>query len=280
MADERRAVVHFYQYDLLPSPQHAPLGHQAPRRKPLNAISLGVSLPKPSQTRFANMRTAVGIFLVTVSLVSIIQSIREVVLLVRGYERYEEDSLLERPFAFGDRSFTLEDDHPYIPREPDGHTSEAGFPGTIRVMMDGAPLTERAHAIVRPGRNDLGRYHLWFDAWVFLDRHTGERKLWMAQRIQENGARFPEFEVITVSQNGALERQRLGWYQLGRNYPLFRATQFISDGSFFRMPLSMAEAVVFPVFVLVFPLGTLALGLLLLRGQSRRVQGAALVTTE
>lgn len=225
------------------------------------------------------MRTAVGILLVVVSLASIVQSIREIVLFEAGYRRYEEQSLLERPFVFAGRSFTLEDDHPYIPREPGGYTSEAGYPGTIRVLMDGVPLTAPAHAIVRPGRDDLGRYHLWFDAWVFRDRHTGDRTLWMAQRIQENGAHLPEFEVITMNEAGALERQRLRWYQLGRDYLVFRATQFVSDGSFFRMPLSMTEAVIFPPFLLVFPFGTLALGLLLLRMERRRSQVTARLTS-
>jgi len=52
---------------------------------------------------------------------------------------------------------------------------------------------------------------------------------------------------------------------------VFRSTQFISDGSFFRMPLSMTEAAMFPPFLLVFPLGTLALGVFLLREERRGV---------
>ncbi len=216
------------------------------------------------------MRTAAGILLVAVSLASIVQSVREISLFEAGHRRYEEQSLLERPFKFAGHSFTLEDDHTYIPRESGGYTSEAGYPGTIRVLMNGAPLTTPAHAIVRPRRDDLGRYHLWFDAWVFRDRYTGERALWMTQRIQENGARFPEFEVIIVGEDGAIQTQRLRWYQLGRNYLVFRSTQFISDGSFFRMPLSMTEAAIFPPFLLLFPLGTLTLGLLLLRRDAAR----------
>jgi hypothetical protein len=133
--------------------------------------------------------------------------------------------------------------------------------------MDGRDLGEPSQASVRRGRRDLGRYHTWVDAWRLRDRTTNRTTLWLVRRIHPLSERQTRYEVTTVEQDGTHHTSTLRTWQLGANYPLFRSTQFIRDGS--AIPLSMLGAVIFPPLLIVFPLGTLVLGIILLRRTSR-----------
>jgi hypothetical protein len=215
------------------------------------------------------LRSIFGVVLAAVSLASIVQSFREYGLWERGSHQYEELSILERPFRFAGDSFTIADTHPYSPPGEGAYTSEAAVPGTIQILKNQSPLGPPSLAEVRPGRNDLGRYHLWFDAWVFRDRQSGDSALWMARRIEADGS-GPRYEVITVTDDGIVTRRLLWTHQLGRSYPVFRSTQFLRGSSFFVVPLSALDFFIFPLFLFIFPIGTLIIGLLLSRGGKRR----------
>jgi hypothetical protein len=208
--------------------------------------------------------------LTALSLAAVVQSAREYLLWEGGRRDYVEVSFLEQPFTFAGHTFTVEDDQP-----TDSSDSEAQYEGTARLLMDGKPLGAPSRALVRRGRRDLGRYHLWFDAWQFRERAGGRNTLWLARRLQPDSTIGPRFEVITVAEDGAQRTRLLSTWQLGTTYPLFRATQFIRDGTSAAIPLSMLDASIFPPTLLVFPIGTLALGVYLIRhgrrGDSDRV---------
>jgi hypothetical protein len=214
------------------------------------------------------LRWIIGGILAAVSVASIIQSFREYLLWERGSRRYDERPLLERPFRFAGQSFTVADSHPYTPAGEGEYTSEAAVWGTIQVFRDQSPLDSRSRAEVRPGRKDLGRYHLWFDASVFRDKQSGDSALWMARRIEAEGSR-PLYEVITIAADGGEIRRLLRTHQLGRSYPIFRSTQFLRGSTFFVVPLSVLDFFIFPPFLLIFPVGTLITGLLLVRSGKR-----------
>lgn len=199
-----------------------------------------------------------GALLVALSAVAVVQSVRELWMWEAGGARYEEQSQLELPLRYGGHTFTVRDDQPNA-----AVNDEVGHEATMRVLMDGKPLGPPSRALVRRGRRGLGRYHGWLDAWSFRERETGRTSLWIARRLQPREGGRPEFEVMSIEERGTPRIRRLGRYQLGASYPLFRATQFVRDGSPF--PLSMLGAAYLWPIVLVFPLGTLVLGALWMR---------------
>ena len=215
---------------------------------------------------------AIGIALVALSVLAVLQTVREVVLRDLGDRAYAEESLQERPFAFAGHTFTVADDQPV-----EGTHSQVDHDGRIQPLLDGKPLGPPSRARVRRGLTDLGRYHLWFDAWVFRERATGRASLWLARRLQPTDAISPRFEVVTVASDGTRERRVLRAWRLGTDYRLFRATQFVREGAWAAMPLSLGATFgVFPVLLLAFPVGTFVAGVLLMRGgSSARVRGAA-----
>jgi hypothetical protein len=119
---------------------------------------------------------------------------------------------------------------------------------------------------VRRGLKDLGRYHLWLDAWIFQDRASGDRTLWLVRRLQPEEIESPKFEVTEVAPTGESETRILAAWQLGAEYRRLRATQFVRDGLWTVFPLSVSEvAGIAPTWLLLFPVGTLVCGLLLAR---------------
>lgn len=213
----------------------------------------------------------VGVALVSFSALAVLQTVREVVLWELGDRAYTEESPQGRTFGFAGHTFTVTDDQPV---EGD---SQAEFDGRIQPMMDGKPLGPTSRARVRRGVVDLGRYHLWYDAWVFRERATGRASLWLARRLQPTDASDPQFEVVTVAPDGTQERRVLSAWRLGTAYRLFRATQFVREGTWTAMPLSLNAVIgFFPIFLLVFPIGTFIAGALLIRrGSSGRLREAA-----
>jgi hypothetical protein len=197
---------------------------------------------------------------VLLSLTAIVQSAREYLLWESGRAAYEEDSLLALPIIFGGHSFNIKDNQP-----GDSTYSEAESEGSVQWLRDGAPFQSPSRALVRRGRSDISRYHTWLDAWKFRDRATGRTTLWLVRRLQPIGSRSPRFEVIAVEQDGATHIEHLRGWALGRDFPTFRATQFIREGILSGVPLSMLDAFIFPPILLVFPLGSLTLGWMLLR---------------
>jgi hypothetical protein len=210
--------------------------------------------------RIKKIKVGVGTLLVLLSLAAIVQSVREYLLWESGRRAYDEESFLPLPILFAGHSFDIRDDQPR-----DTAYSETEHEGFAQWLRDGVPFQARSRALVRRGRSDVGRYHTWLDAWKFRDRGTGRTTLWLVRRLQPSVSERMRFEVITVEQDGVTHIERLGGWQLGRDFPTFRATQFIRAGLLAGVPLSMLDAFIFPPILLVFPLGSLALGVILLR---------------
>ena len=225
--------------------------------------------PQHRRGSIYNLRRALGLLLALLSLAACVQSLREYVLWETGREAYSEDSYLELPFSFAGHTFRVADDQPI-----DTAYSEEEFEGTAYLVMDGHALTEPARALVRRGRSDLGRYHLWIDAWKFINE-SGDSSLWLTRRLQQAQDATPAYEVITLAAGASPERHVYAGWQLGGSYPLFRATKFLRTGVMEGVPLSMLSALYFWPILLVFPLGSFVLGTVLLwrgrRGLSGRV---------
>jgi hypothetical protein len=211
----------------------------------------------------------VGWLLIGVSVVSVVQTFRESALWQQGNRSYSEQSPRERPFAFGGHSFTVVDD-----QATDAAHSETEYDGKIQPLIDGRALGPPSYARVRRGRDDLGRYHGWFDAWLFRDRIDGRQTLWLARRLQATATESPRFEVITVGEHQTPQRRVLGAWRLGGDYRLYRATQFVREGTWSTMPFALGDTIgIFPLALLVFPVGTFVLGIVLVRRgeETRRV---------
>ena len=203
------------------------------------------------------------------SVAAVVQSLRELWLWERDGAEYTEQSYLELPIIFAGHTLTVVDDQPRSSRY-----SEDEQPGTIRLLLDGVPLGVTSRAQVRPGRHDLGRYHRWLDVWQFRRRTSGDSALWIARRLQDTPKQEPRFEVFEVMEGGVMRHEQLRGWQLSSSYPLFRATQFVRwENLLYGVPLSVLDWVAYPPLLLVFPLGTFALGTVLVwRGRaSKRV---------
>jgi hypothetical protein len=213
----------------------------------------------------------IGSALIILSLAAVVQSVRELLLWEQRGPDYAEESYLKRPLEFAGHTITVRDDQP-----TDSAHSEAAYEGRIQILMNGEPLGAPSRALVRRGRRDLGRYHLWFDAWQFTERATGQKTLWLARRLQPDPGGSPRYEVVVVDEQGRRQTRVYRGWELGSGYPLFRATQFIRD-EWSAFPLSMLDAVFFWPILLLYPLGTLVLGVSLLRrgAQARPLRAAA-----
>ena len=203
----------------------------------------------------------VGWVLVSVSFLAVAQTVREVALWELGSRKYAEESSQERTFRFAGHTFTVADDQP-----ADGTHSQTEYDGTIQPLMDGRPLGPPSRARIRRGLEDLGRYHLWYDAWLFADRARGDTSLWLARRLQETDQSVPRFELTVVDAVGRADRRVLSRWALDRDYRVFRGTQFVREGGWTVMPLSLTGVAGFvPPFLVLFPIGSFLVGMRLLR---------------
>lgn len=226
--------------------------------------------------RMGKVARVVGVGLVGVSALATLQTVREIILAEVGDRRYTEEDLSARSLSFGGRTLTVLDDQPYRPTDPQHKEDEYG--GTVRLLLDGHPLGMPSWARVRHGRNDLGRYHLWIDAWIFRERTSGTASLWVARRVQADSASEPRYEVTTVAEDGSVRRREVGGWQMSTDYRLYRTTQFITDGKWTAFPLALVDVLgFFPVLLLVFPIGTAVVGCWLLRLGVRKRSALAAV---
>jgi hypothetical protein len=82
-----------------------------------------------------------------------------------------------------------------------------------------------------------------------------------------------DFELTTVTSDGTRRTEMLQGWQLGSDYRRYRATQFIRDSLWTSLPLALGETIgVFPLLLLVFPMGTFAFGVFLIRRGLRSTQ--------
>lgn len=206
-------------------------------------------------------RQFVGLFLVVLSVTSVIQSYRELRLWRIGAETYEDRTpFSEYPFTFAGHEFSVVDDQPV-----DSSRSRQTQPGRIQLTMDGRPLGKPSTAMLRAGGPGIDRYYGWVDAWRFTTRETGENMMLLVRRLAPVDDHGTRYEIHRVGADGRITTAELRGWQLARDYPVYRATQFVRPHAWVAAPLSMIDAAAFPPLLLIFPLGTLVLGGVLLR---------------
>lgn len=207
-----------------------------------------------------------GIALIALSVTSMIQSIREWRMWDTGAARYDEETFgTDTVVVFAGMTVRIVDDQPL-----DSVRSERAYEGRLQFTVDDDTLGASSRARIRRGRRDVGRYHLWADVWRFTDRASGDSSLWLVRRLQERAEGRPRFEVISISSGKVRQREMLRTWQLGRSYRHFRSTQFIRDGTSAAFPLSVLDAFYFPLLLLIYPLGSLVLGVWLWWSGRRR----------
>lgn len=199
-----------------------------------------------------------GLLIAAVSAFPIVQGVREDAFWRAGDERFQEEALLELPLRFAGHTITIEDP---LPRG--GPPSEAEERSFARILLDGQEILPAKPAMVRPGRSDLGRYHLWIDAWIFTDRRTGSRSLYLGRRLSVNAGVRP-YDLLRVSADGSYALRRLSFADRAESYPIWRTIQFLNDGTETVYPFSVRNiwpTLLVPVF---YPNTTLVLGVVML----------------
>ena len=215
---------------------------------------------------------AIGFALVALSATSVIQSVREWRMWRAGEARFSEETFgTDTLVVFAGATIRIVDDQPL-----ESAASEVAYEGRLQFKVDEDSLGPSSRAMIRRGRRDIGRYHLWADVWRFTDRASGDSSVWLVRRLQERDERRPRFEVIAIASGKVRRSEILRTWQLGRSYRHFRATQFVREGTSAAFPLSVLEAFYFPLVLLVFPVGSFILGTWLWRVGRRRAPRGAL----
>ena len=191
-----------------------------------------------------------------------LQCFREEHLWRVGYPQFSENYILELPANFGGHDIVVSDD-----QRSDSLPSENEVPGIVHLSIsDGPSFSDEA--LVRPGRapHDFGRYHLWLKASIFTGQEPGApSSFWLAQRIQPGLRGRARVRLIVMSADGAVSIDTLPRYSFNPDYRTFRATQLVRDGAFAPFPFSILDGFIFPVIFLLFPIGTLAWVIYLIR---------------
>ena len=209
----------------------------------------------------ARISKVFGGALVGLSLMAVCQTVREIALWDSGQRRYTERLVAERDLVFGKHRVSVTDSLP-----TDSLHSQDAVPGSLRLTVDGVEIGKPTHAAIRRSLSDNGRYHLWFSAWVFRERERGDSSLWLARRIQPDADTGFRFEVTVLGADGTVRTRWLRAWQLGWEYRMFRSTQYLREGTWTTMPLTLSGLLgFFPLALLVFPIGTFVAGTILWR---------------
>ena len=213
-------------------------------------------------------KSIVGWSLVVVSLLAVLQTARAIGLGEIGGRRYTERSVQDSSLTFAGRTIEIRDN---VPHTETGSQRETD--GELQIRIDGKPLDMMSHARVRVGLTDLGRYHGWLDAWVFITRRTNDSSLWVARRIQTAAKGGTHFELDIIHSNGDVKTRMVRGWQLGFDYRSFRSTQFVRSGEWEVLPLDVGDlAGLFPVALLLFPIGTFVAGIALVHRSRHRAR--------
>jgi hypothetical protein len=127
--------------------------------------------------------------------------------------------------------------------------------------------------MVRPGLNDMGRYHLWIDAWTFTDRRSGDTALFLGRRL-EPAAKGNSYEIIRIGADGTYTVRHLSRSQRAESYPIFRTVQFLSDHSESVYNFSLTNVWPSIVVPILYPWISSLIGMVLLMVGIRRARTA------
>lgn len=214
-----------------------------------------------------SVRRAVGVALLSLSLVAVVQTAREVWQGVGS--GWTESPVVDTAFTFAGRTITI-----LKPPRSDGGPTRAWVPQE-RVRIDGVDIGAATglRMATWPYQVDRRSPH-WFDAVTFVDRAGRDSSLWMARRLQAADTVRPRFEIITVDATGNYTVQVRTQEEVRGEYRLGTVTALVGENSRPEFPLSVVNLLWLPYLLLVFPIGTGIVGVLLFRsGRSERATG-------
>ena len=215
-------------------------------------------------------RGAAGIALLAVSLLSLVQTGREV------YQstgtNWTESPWAGDEFRFAGRIIKVI----RPPRRPGA--AETALVPQERVLIDGVPVGDTAGLRMASWPFDHRRSPHWFDAITFINHAGTDSSFWIGRRLQLADTIRPRFEIITLDARGELTVQMLSSDQLQREYRMSETTALIAEDVLPGYPLSLVGFAMFPVIwpivPMIFPIGTSVYGFILLR-RSRLTASAA-----
>lgn len=214
-----------------------------------------------------------GWVLLFLSVIPIVQSVRELGFWRNGMARFEEQPAYELPIRFAGHVIMVEDTLAHTDTR-----SQDEVPGTARVLIDGREVLPALPARIRPGLNTIGRYVFWVDANVITDKRTGERAFYLARRRKASLFGGRSYDLLRMSADGSYTLRRLSSSQRAESYPVWRTVQFLHDIA--EPAYDFSVLAIWPSIIVpgIYPLATLVLGIVLVvlgRWRARRAAEAA-----
>ncbi len=169
-------------------------------------------------------RRWIPLALLLVSIVPVVQQVRSAIFWSDGRARYKQHYVDSLPIRFGGHTVSVADDQAHT-----GDGSQRAVRGLASVLVDGRPIASSEEARVRPGLDNVSRYHRWISVDGFTDRVTGERFLLVA-RLREH--RYsPRIDLLRIDANGDLSFRRVTYALRSESFPQFRVISGLGDES-------------------------------------------------
>jgi hypothetical protein len=201
-----------------------------------------------------------GVLLVVLSSFSIVQTVRDAVFWIGGDAEWDESSVQRFPFSFAGRTVML------MRAQPLQAWPDSAIVAQERVLINGIEVGQRGALRQRNWPVAFGmRSSHWTDKRIFINRASHDSSLWIARRLQRSDSAMPVFEFVTIDARGRYETQTVPQNKLDVDYRLARMTYLVGENGPAWFPFSVFELLMFPILFLVYPIGTLALGALLMR---------------
>jgi hypothetical protein len=202
----------------------------------------------------------IGVLLVVLSLFSIVQTVRDAAFWIGGDAEWDEGSVQRFPFSFAGRTVTL------TRAEPLKAWPDSAIVAQERVLIDGIEVGQRGAWRQRNWPVAVGmRSPHWTDKRIFINRASHDSSLWIARRLQLSDSVMPIFEFVTIDARGRYATQTVPQNKLDVDYRLARMTYLVGENGPAWFPFSVFGLLMLPILFLVYPMGTLALGALLMR---------------
>ena len=203
-------------------------------------------------------RSAVlGLVFLALSIPPLIQTARANTFWHRGQEDYTEQPLVHLPLAFAGHTLRIEDSMIELT-----NSSGTAQLGTVQVFLDDTRLFPPSLAEVRPGisKSDFGRYHLWMDAWVFVDRNSRDSVLMFGQRTGAPDQAATGYNIVTIRSDGRTQVEPIAPSNRARSFPVYRTIQFLNDEAPSVYPFDLTQVWPNIVVPILYPVVTGLLG--------------------
>lgn len=160
--------------------------------------------------------------LFALSVVPVVQQLRSAVFLIDGRARYEARYVDSLPIRFAGQTVSIADDQAYT---RDG--SQRAVRGIASILVNGRPVTSSADARIRPGLENMGRYHRWISAGAFTDRLTGKRFLLVSRQRGHPSA--PRIDLLRIDGSGHVAVQTGTYAMRSRSFLQYQVISSLGD---------------------------------------------------